>query len=132
MHRQLVYVVGLIFVAVTSSVVTRVYLDSAVSDGAVYLIGAVTITDAKRLPEYRAIAEPLAAQRGGYVPLAFSEPTMLEGEPPSEGLYFIERYDSMSGLKAFIESEEFQEARIMRDKVANVHFMLAIDAYRHE
>ena len=101
------------------------------NDEAVYLIGAVTITDPERLPEYRAIAEPLAERAGGYVPLAFSEPTMIEGDRPTAGLYFVERYDSIEGLRAFIGSKEFQEAKVLRDQVADVHFMLAIDAYQH-
>ena len=41
----------------------------------------------ERLPEYQAIAGPLAAKSGGYVPLAFSDPVMLEGEAPSPGLF---------------------------------------------
>ena len=95
---------------------------------AAYLIGAVTITDPERLPEYRKIAEPLAHAVGGYEPLAFSEVTVLEGELPINARYFIERYDSRAGLNAFINSEGFKQARVLRDQVADVHFMLALDA----
>ena len=99
------------------------------NDGA-YLIGAATITDFDRLPEYRAIAEPLA-EEGGYVIIASGVAggegaVLLEGDWPTEGLLFIERYDSMEELLDFANSEEFTEAKKLRDQVADVHFMLAL------
>lgn len=98
---------------------------------AVYLIGAVSVTDAERLPEYQAIAGPLAAAQGGYVPLAFGSPQMLEGLPPTDGWYFVERYDSEESLQRFLNDPAFTEAKVLRDEVADVHFMLAVPAYRH-
>ncbi len=95
----------------------------------VYLIGAVTVTDPERLPQYQAIAGPLAAETGGYVPLAFGAPEMLEGAPPTSGWYFVERYDSQERLLEFIRSPGFNEAKTLRDEVAEVHFMMVIDAY---
>ena len=97
-------------------------------DSSVYLVGAVTITDPERLPEYQAVAGPLAGRFGGYLPLAFAEPRMIEGIPPTEGLYFIERYHSHDGLMAFLNSPKFKEAKKLRDKVADVHFMLWLPA----
>jgi uncharacterized protein (DUF1330 family) len=95
----------------------------------VFLIGAATITNPDRLPEYRAIAEPLAHRTGGYRPLAFSAPNMLEGAAPAPGLFFIERYDSFEAMMAFVNSAEFQNAKELRDQVADVHFMLSLPAY---
>ena len=95
----------------------------------VYLIGAVTVTDPERLPEYQAITGPLAGAIGGYVPLAFSQPILIEGDVqhPQSG-YFIERYDSVEGLNAFLNSPEFQQAKKLRDQVADVHFMVWLPA----
>ena len=112
---------------IVSALITRAQITSQ-ADSLVYLIGSVTITDRERLPEYQAIAGPLAAEAGGYLPLAFAAPNMLEGEAPTGGLYFIERYDSIEGLNAFINSEEFQAAKELRDQVANVHFMMWLPA----
>ena len=99
------------------------------NDGA-YLIGAATITDFERLPEYRAIAEPLA-EEGGYIVIASGVAggegaVLLEGDWPTKGLLFIERYDSMKELLDFANSAEFAEAKKLRDQVADVHFMLAL------
>lgn len=120
---HLVYCMLILAGVVASASATQMLMSSN-SESAVYLIGSVTITDHERLPEYQAIAGPLAAESGGYVPLAFGAPNMIEGEPPTEGLYFIERYDSLAGLRAFVESEAFLEAKKLRDKVAEVHFMM--------
>lgn len=100
--------------------------------GGAYLIGAATITDFERLPEYRAIAEPLA-EKGGYVVIASgvtggNGAELLEGDWPAEGLLFIERYDSMKELLDFANSAEFAEAKKLRDQVADVHFMLALES----
>ncbi len=97
----------------------------------VYLVGAATITDYSRLPEYRKIAEPLA-RKGGYEVIAAanvdtSKGVLLEGEWPAQGLFFIERYESMEKLQSFVNSEEFQQAKLLRDQVADVHFMFALE-----
>jgi uncharacterized protein (DUF1330 family) len=115
-------------VAVIASLTFTAYSkeqQTAAPSGGVYLIGAVTVTDPERLPEYQAIAGPLAGSTGGYVPLAFSQPNLIEGDlqHPQSG-YFIERYDSLEGLNAFLNSPEFQQAKKLRDQVADVHFMM--------
>ena len=58
-------------------------------------------------------------------PLAFSRPNLIEGNLSHlQSGYFIERYDSLEGLDAFLNSPEFQEAKKLRDQVADVHFMM--------
>jgi len=112
----------------TSSLVTRNLMCPSIPDTSVYLVGAVSISDPDRLPEYQAIAGPLAGKMGGYQPLAYASPEMIEGESPTAGFYFIERYDSLAGLQAFVTSPEFQEAKKLRDQVADVHFMMWLPA----
>jgi uncharacterized protein (DUF1330 family) len=118
------------FIAVAILVASLVARNEApsVSDTSVYLVGAVTITDPERLPEYQAIAGPLAGKMGGYLPLAYASPEMIEGDLPTDGYYFIERYDSLAELQAFVKSAEFQEAKKLRDRVADVHFMMWLPA----
>ncbi len=129
---NIAYIMGLVVVAVMSSLatlsVTQKSHAAAENAESVYLIGAVTVTDLDRLPEYQAIAGPLAAKSGGYVPLAHSMPNMIEGEVPNDGSFFIERYDSLEGLMAFVNSEEFKEAKKFRDEIADVHFMMWLPA----
>lgn len=114
--------------AVVASLTFTAYSEepqTAAKSGGVYLIGAVTVTDPERLPQYQAIAGPLAGSMGGYVPLAFSQPNLIEGNLSHlQSGYFIERYDSLEGLNAFLNSPEFQEAKKLRDQVADVHFMM--------
>ena len=112
---------------ITAVLFTRSQVD-APSDTSVYLIGAVTITDPLRLPQYQAIAGPLAGKIGGYKPLAYAAPQMIEGSVPTAGFYFVERYDSLAGLQAFVDSSEFKQAKILRDQVADVHFMMWLPA----
>lgn len=111
-----------------SVLLTRMLVAPSDADTSVYLVGAVTITDAERLPQYQAIAGPLAGRMGGYRPLAYADPRMIEGEVPTTGSYFIERYDSLEGLQAFVNSPEFREAKKLRDQVADVHFMMWLPA----
>ena len=49
---------------------------------------------------------------------------MIEGQAPSTGQFFIERYDSLEGLNRFINSPEYADAKLIRDEVADVHFMM--------
>ena len=119
---------ALIVVAIiASAVLTRNHLNT-VADTSVYLIGAVTVTDPEKLPEYQAVSGPLAGKMGGYQPLAFATPQMIEGEAPTAGGYFVERYDSLAGLQAFVNSPEFKQAKVLRDQVADVHFMMWLPA----
>ena len=123
---------AVIVVSVISTLLfTRTPVD-APPDTSVYLIGAVTITDPQRLPQYQAIAGPLAGKMGGYEPLAYAAPHMIEGLVPTAGFYFIERYDSLAGLNAFIDSPEFQQTKKLRDQVADVHFMMWLPALADE
>ena len=127
-----IYIVSLVVVAAASSFITqkltRDSLATSEAEKSVYLIGAVSINNHERLPQYQAIAGPLAAKAGGYVPLALSKPNMIEGDLPTAGSYFIERYDSLEGLMSFVNSAEFQEAKKFRDEIADVHFMMWLPA----
>jgi uncharacterized protein (DUF1330 family) len=125
---HVVYISLLLIAVLASSLLTYQLSHPSQSKEAVYLVGAVTITDPERLPEYQAIAGPLAGKLGGYLPLAFAAPGLIEGQMPADALYFIERYDSLEGLQGFIASPEFRQAKLLRDQVADVHFMMWLPA----
>lgn len=125
---HLTYWVLIVASILATVLLTRMLSTPCIPDSSVYLVGAVSVTDADRLPQYQAVAGPLAGKMGGYVPLAYADPQMIEGELPTKGSYFIERYDSLEGLHAFISSPEFQAARKLRDEVADVHFMMWLPA----
>lgn len=132
LKQKISYLLSLLAVAVMSSWLTQMATGErrlAVEEAEpVYLIGSVTVNDYERLPDYQAIAGPLAAHVGGYMPLAYSVPNMIEGSISTGGRYFIERYDSLEGLTKFLNSSEFQEAKKLRDEIADVHFMMWLPA----
>jgi uncharacterized protein (DUF1330 family) len=119
-------------VASLSSGITAWALRHDAGGEAVYVVGAVTVTHPHRLPAYRAISEPLAHRVAGYEPLAFHQPIMLEGEAPVNGRFFVERYDSMEQLQTFLTELKASGALELRDAAADVHFLLALPAYRGE
>lgn len=119
---------SLVVCAAVSAILSRYLSEYMPTDQTVYLVGAVTITDPEKLAEYQTIAGPLAARTGGYTPLAFADPVMIEGQEPSSDLYFIERYDSAQDLQNFVQSKQFQQAKVLRDQAANVRFMMWMPA----
>ena len=119
----------LILVSAALSACATRYVLTSKNNNAVYVIGSVTVTDPARLPEYQAQAQPLAHSSGGYEPLGFSQPRLIEGQLPAEGLFFVERFESDEALNGFLNSAAMQDLKNLRDQVAKVHFMLAIDAY---
>ena len=123
------YVVPILVSAVLSSLGTWYVLTRSHQE-AVYVIGSVTVTDPERLPEYQAQAQPVAHSHGGYEPLGFGAPRGIEGTVPTQGLFFVERFASQEALDRFLNDEAFRHLKPLRDEVADVHFMLAIDAYQ--
>jgi uncharacterized protein (DUF1330 family) len=127
--RLAVPLITLLLVAATSSVLTRWWIESGSAD-AVYVLGRVSVTDPERLPDYQAIAQPIAHSAGGYEPLGFGQANLLEGRAPMDGLYFVERFSSAEALASFQSAIEESGALGLRDEVAEVHFMLSIPAYQ--
>lgn len=122
------YVV-LVLVSAALSALGTWYVLTRPDQEAVYVIGSVTVTDPARLPEYQAQAQPVAHGHGGYEPLGFGAPRRIEGTVPTHGMFFVERFASQEALDRFLNDEAFRSLKPLRDEVADVHFMLAIDAY---
>lgn len=118
------------FLLVTlSSLVTWNLAQTPEPDDPVFVIGAVTILDRERLADYQAIAQPIAHSAGAYLPQAMGAPQLLEGELPSPGQFFVERFESQEALDAFLVAIDQSGVLTLRDEVAKVHFMLALPAY---
>lgn len=79
-------------------------------DKSVYMIINGRILDHEKLENYKKIAIPLAKKAGAEA-LAFSHPLVLQGDWPFKGFVLVERFHSMSALKEYWYSEEYQEAR---------------------
>lgn len=123
------YVVPILVSAALSSLGTW-YVLTRSNQEAVYVIGSVTVTDLARLPKYQSQAQPVAHSHGGYEPLGFGPPRRIEGTVPTQGLFFVERFASQEALDRFLNDKAFRSLKPLRDEVADVHFMLAIDAYK--
>ncbi len=128
MKALLFMAVGLLLVTL-SSLITWNLAQPVEPEKPVYVIGAVTILDAQRLPLYQSVAQPIAHSSGGYLPQGFGNPQLLEGEIPSPGQFFVERFESAEALQRFLSAMDESGATALRDEVAQVHFMVALPAY---
>jgi len=75
---------------------------------------------------YQAAAGPLARDAGLTMTAAAQQPLVLEGAW-SFGNVQLERFDSMAALKNFWYSEAYQEAKKLREGLAQVNFIVAIE-----
>lgn len=95
---------------------------------------AYLIVSSDRLPgvtgadygPYLAAAGPLAQTAGINVVAAAQEPLVLEGTWPHKNV-MIETFPSMEELKKFWYSEGYQEAKKLREGLAKVNFILAVE-----
>jgi uncharacterized protein (DUF1330 family) len=128
--RALLSVAAGLLLVTFSSVVTWNIAQIAEPENPVYVVGSVTILDSHRLPLYQSVAQPIAHDSGGYLPQALGDPQLLEGEIPSPGHFFVERFDSPEALQRFLKAMDESGVMALRDEVAEVHFMVAVPAYK--
>ena len=75
---------------------------------------------------YSEAAGPLARDAGLQMLSSGQEPLVLEGSWPYKNLT-LEIYPSMSALKDFWYSEAYQQAKKLREGLATVHFIVAVE-----
>jgi uncharacterized protein (DUF1330 family) len=92
-----------------------------------YIIGRVEITDWPRYSEYMKATPGVIARYGGKFIARGGEMIALEGTPETRRIVVIE-FPSMDQAKAFYHSEEYQDAKRLRDGAASAQF-LAIDGF---
>ena len=95
---------------------------------------AYLIVSSDRLPgvtnedyaPYRQAAGPLAQAAGINVLAPAQEPLVLEGAWPHKDV-IIETFPSMDALKTFWYSEGYQSAKKLREGLAKVNFIMAVE-----
>ncbi len=95
---------------------------------------AYLIVSADRMPgvnsedyaPYREAAGPLAQTAGINVIAPSQKPLVLEGSWPHENVT-LETFSSMDELKKFWYSDEYQEAKKLREGLSKVNFIMAVE-----
>lgn len=93
---------------------------------------AYLIVSSDRKPDsdygpYSAAAGPLAQEAGMQMVARGKEPLVLEGNWPYKTIT-LETYPSMEAVKEFWYSDDYQEAKKLREGLSNVNFILAIES----
>ena len=89
---------------------------------AAYIVADVRITDPARYDRYRALSSA-AFEAHGVKPLARGGRTeTLEGREP--GRIVVLPFESMEAAKAFYESDEYREARAVREGAAIMNMLI--------
>jgi len=94
-----------------------------------YMVVSSKLIKPDAIAAYRAAAGPLA-QAAGLEVLArgtHEQLVTLEGEFPFQDGITIERFRSMKDLKDFWYSDGYQEAKKLREGVAKINFIVALE-----
>ena len=94
-----------------------------------YIVVSSKLLKPDEIGPYREAAGPLA-QAAGIEIIAGRPDTgllVLEGEWPYEEGIVIERFRSMQALKDFWYSDGYQEAKKLREGVAKINFIIALE-----
>ena len=93
---------------------------------------AYLIVSSDRVPgadysAYSAAAGPLTQSAGIQMLASQKEPLVLEGSWPYRNIT-LETFPSMEAIKEFWYSDEYQQAKTLREGLSNVNFIVAIEA----
>jgi uncharacterized protein (DUF1330 family) len=90
-----------------------------------YIIGRIQVTDKARYSEYTKVTPDIIAEFGGHFIARGGESVTLEGPEETSRLVIIE-FPTLDDAKAFFQSEEYAEAKKLREGAAVAQFV-AID-----
>ena len=90
-----------------------------------YIIARVNVTDVARYSEYMKVTPGVIARFGGRFIARGGESVTLEGQPETDRVVLIE-FPSLTAAKDFYHSEQYREAKILREGAATAQFF-AID-----
>ena len=90
-----------------------------------YFIGKVQVTDWARYSEYIKATPSIIAQFGGRFIARGGECVTLEG-PEETGRVVIIEFPTLAAAKAFFQSEEYSQAKKLREGAAIAQF-IAVD-----
>lgn len=92
-----------------------------------YLIATVDITDPARFGKYIAGIAGLSERFGGEALAKGLVKEMLEGEAPDGLRVIVTRYPDTASAKGYLNSPEYQAAKVHRIGAAEVNMMLLED-----
>ena len=92
---------------------------------AAYIIGRVQVTDWPRYAEYMKLTPGIIAQYGGRFIARGGESVTLEGPEETNRVVILE-FPTFEAAKQFFHSEEYRQAKAVREGAAVAHFY-AID-----
>ncbi len=84
---------------------------------AAYVVVEVDVHDPERYEDYKRLAPPAIAAYGGRYLARGGETDLFEGEPAPNRIVILE-FENLDRARAFIDSEEYREARALRNAVA--------------
>ena len=90
-----------------------------------YIIARVNVTDVARYSEYMKVTPGVIAMFGGRFIARGGESVTLEGQPETDRVVLIE-FPTLTAAKNFYHSEQYREAKILREGAATAQFF-AID-----
>jgi uncharacterized protein (DUF1330 family) len=95
---------------------------------AAYIVARVDVDDPSLLKSYLAATPPIVEKYGGKFVARGGTTVTLEGPEEARRIVLIE-FPSLSDAEAFYRSEEYSQARKLRDGVATAEF-IAVDGVR--
>jgi uncharacterized protein (DUF1330 family) len=95
-----------------------------------YIVVSGQSIDPDAMAPYYEAAQPLADAAGIEVlgrSDSISDDQVLEGEWTQPGFVIVEKFSSMQALKDFWYSDEYQEAKKLREGAVKMNFIVAIE-----
>ena len=128
MNKTITISVSLFFLGLIAGSTMTLSLAAENSKPAFLIVAAdrnAGITDADYTP-YRQAAGPLAAAAGLTMTATTQQPVLLEGNWPY-GNVAIEQFSSMQALRNFWFSEDYQQAKQLREGLSTINFIVAVE-----
>jgi uncharacterized protein (DUF1330 family) len=87
-----------------------------------YLVAHIRVHDAKKIQEFRTLAGRAIQKFNGRVLVTNPEPEIMEG--PKSGVSVVIEFDDIETARAFYHSEDYTEARTIREQAAETDLIL--------
>ena len=91
-----------------------------------YVIGDITVNDQERYEDYKKLAPPAIAAFGGKYLARGGKAEKLEGNWEPDRIVILE-FESIEKAKGWLDSQEYQKARMLRHKTASSN-MIVVEA----
>ena len=90
------------------------------------MIGDITVNDQERYEDYKKLAPPAIAAFGGKYLARGGKAEKLEGNWEPDRIVILE-FESIEKAKGWLDSQEYQKARMLRHKTASSN-MIVVEA----